>query len=186
MAVAGLFALPATNAQSRLGIYAAYNSSTIKFVPDIGVDAKPGMTFGLTTDFSLGDFAAINITGLYSKRGCTYDGVHINLNYVESDLRLKIGFIDRDGAFYVMAGPRWGILTGSNVYDPVSGEYADTGERFDDFDLGYSGGIGFRLGPVFFEASYSGSLIDILLYEHAESFNKGLQIGGGISIPLGY
>ncbi|MCB0262852.1 MAG: hypothetical protein KDH95_09205 [Calditrichaeota bacterium] len=53
-----------------------------------------------------------------------------------------------------------------------------------NFDFGFTFGGAFRIGSIFMEARYAIGLLDISRDKAVEERISGLQILGGISIPL--
>lgn len=183
-----LLTLSTARAQSRVGIVGGINQATIVMQPAETFDYKTGMNVGLFYDRLVGSYVAINITGVYSERGGYYpDGdAEFSLDYVENDLRFKILVGDGDVQPYLMAGPKLGYLISASGKVRSSNGYENVSELFQEFDLGFSAGLGIRFGPLFVEAVYSSSLMNAATNQSIEVLNKGFQLNGGISVPIGY
>ncbi|MBN1780390.1 PorT family protein [bacterium] len=124
----------------------------------------------------------------------------INASYFEIPILLKKPLGSGNAKPYILAGPSLGILSSAEIeisFMGLGGFDIDVKDYCTSFDIGltFGGGIGLPFGNniLFAECRYTLGLTDIfegaddedLELEDVELKNRGIQIMGGFTFPLG-
>jgi hypothetical protein len=166
--------------QNRFGIIGGYTATDFKIVPDIQKSqAIEGAMVGFMYEQNLGSLAYFHTSTMFVNKGGILNKVKVKLSYVEETAMLKFG-----NHLYLEGGFTFGyLLSARGIGSKGSGNIK---YGFSNFDLGFAGGLGFRIGPLVLEGRYASSLLNTISEgEQAEVFNRGVYLLAGISIPIG-
>jgi len=191
-----LIAIP-LQAQWEFGGLIDLNLASINVNPDVSSEdysSRIGFGLGIVVDYPLTDQLDLHAEPMFLQKGgridITSEVVVFKINYLEIPLMLRYIF-EYDASFlpYAMAGPSIGLLT-SAKYDNNAGRVQDEKDSTKGIDLGVGFGGGVKLprgNKTFFaELRYVLGLVDINKEAHESTVkNRGLQLVGGVTIPIG-
>lgn len=203
------------SAQTEIGFFGSMNITNLNITEtedNIETGTRSGIALGALVKLNLNSKINLVLQPMYSQKGAElsvgnnpdFFGAIITFNIDEFDIPalLRVDLSGGTSKFYVIGGPTIGFISSSkmNVSASELSVEVDLKEAVKSLDFGLAVGSGFsfpfRKGSVFFEGRYQLGLANIIdegSFEFAgeESEldwsvkNKGFQIMGGITFPLG-
>jgi len=155
--------------KSHTGIKAGLNLSSLTTDGNNDKNLKMGLVAGIYNKMTLGNSFAIQPELLFSSNGIKYnyddnaiaDGnTKFNLNYIQLPVKLVFNL---SPDFEFQFGPYVGYLVNANVdtdaqvldYFNINSQDEIDRDKFNNFDVGLSGGLGFDLAPLIFGFNYN-------------------------------
>ncbi|WP_417886191.1 porin family protein [Zunongwangia sp.] len=143
-------------------------------------DGVTSVHIGGLAEIGLNDFFAIQPEIMYSGQGADFDGVELQIDYINVPVLAK--FLVADG-FSLEVGPQFGFKVNSEVkQDNVS---VDNDDYTNTFDFSAAFGASYKLDSgLFFQARYNRGLTNV--FEDEYSFNDADSPNSVFQLSVGY
>jgi opacity protein-like surface antigen len=193
LVLAVLFCASTVMGQIQLGVVAGVNMANISVSDaeddDVSYKTQMGFAAGAVASFAINEMFAIQAEPAYIQKGSKLElgdlSSKLKLGYIEIPVLAKVSFGQANAKPYILAGPALGILLSAKEEDVDIKELL----KSIDFGINFGAGVSFLMGnnTLFLEGQYGLGLSNILDVEGAETTikNKGIQIKGGITFPIG-
>jgi len=192
----------ATSAPNRIGFSGGLSLAKIRIDPapdGRGLRNRRGFGIGTFYERSLGENAALRFESNYVQKGVEDSGfvdqafpvkITLKLAYIETTTMINIAPVKGTIRPYFMAGPTVGYLIGARLSiaarngEALEEESEDVAESTSAIDFGFTFGGGIRFDFLFIEGRYALGLNNIFKDNDIEGLNRGIQILGGVSVPI--